>query len=200
MHLRDPQEEIVMDPRLEQDTTRKLAEVTERPSMDMHLRIGHVVEPGDLDPTLHLRRGILREVGQQVARTGDVGALPRVSVAVARTGARTRDDRVLHIGPTHDRSDGRIVLHRIGGDTGRGLLQQLGHQRHREPQRPLPARGQGPRALPDRTGRAEVCLHLVTRSLDPTGKGRARWAMRWKPALNAFAITFAGRIVHSNGN
>ena len=38
------------------------------------------------------------------------------------------------------------------------------------------------------------CLYLVTRSLDPTGQGRARWAMRWKPALNAFAITFEGRI------
>ena len=37
------------------------------------------------------------------------------------------------------------------------------------------------------------CLYLVTRSLDPTGKGRARWAMRWKPALNAFSITFADR-------
>jgi putative transposase len=37
------------------------------------------------------------------------------------------------------------------------------------------------------------CLYLVTRSLDPTGQGRARWAMRWKPALNAFAITFADR-------
>ena len=36
-------------------------------------------------------------------------------------------------------------------------------------------------------------LSLVTRSLDPTGGGRARWVMRWKPALNAFAITFAGR-------
>jgi putative transposase len=33
----------------------------------------------------------------------------------------------------------------------------------------------------------------VTRSLDPTGTGRARWTMRWKPALNAFAITFADR-------
>lgn len=44
------------------------------------------------------------------------------------------------------------------------------------------------------------CLYLVTRSLDPTGRGRARWATRWKPALNAFAITFAGRIVPSNGN
>lgn len=37
------------------------------------------------------------------------------------------------------------------------------------------------------------CLYLVTRSLDPTGKGQARWTMRWKPALNAFAITFADR-------
>ncbi|RKR92986.1 transposase-like protein [Micromonospora pisi] len=37
------------------------------------------------------------------------------------------------------------------------------------------------------------CLYLVTRSLDPTGTGRTRWAMRWKPALNAFAITFNDR-------
>jgi transposase-like protein len=37
------------------------------------------------------------------------------------------------------------------------------------------------------------CLYLVTRSLDPTGTGRTRWAARWKPALNAFAITFADR-------
>jgi putative transposase len=37
------------------------------------------------------------------------------------------------------------------------------------------------------------CLYLVTRSLDPTGAGQARWAMRWKPALNAFAITFGDR-------
>jgi transposase-like protein len=35
------------------------------------------------------------------------------------------------------------------------------------------------------------CLYLVTRSLDPTGTGQARWTMRWKPALNAFAITFS---------
>jgi transposase-like protein len=37
------------------------------------------------------------------------------------------------------------------------------------------------------------CLYLVTRSLDPTGQGRARWTMRWKPALNAFAVTFGDR-------
>ena len=40
---------------------------------------------------------------------------------------------------------------------------------------------------------AMKCLYLVTRSLDPTGRGRARWATRWKPALNAFAITFGDR-------
>ena len=38
------------------------------------------------------------------------------------------------------------------------------------------------------------CLYLVTRSLDPKGTGQTRWAMRWKPALNAFAITFADRM------
>jgi transposase-like protein len=37
------------------------------------------------------------------------------------------------------------------------------------------------------------CLYLVTRSLDPTGRGQARWTQRWKPALNAFSITFADR-------
>ena len=40
---------------------------------------------------------------------------------------------------------------------------------------------------------AMKCLYLTTRSLDPTGDGKARWVVRWKPALNAFAITFAGR-------
>ena len=38
------------------------------------------------------------------------------------------------------------------------------------------------------------CLHLVTRRLDPKGTGQARWPMRWKPALNAFAVTFADRM------
>jgi transposase-like protein len=42
------------------------------------------------------------------------------------------------------------------------------------------------------------CLYLVVRSLDPTGKGRKRWMNRWKPALNAFAITFEGRIFPNN--
>jgi putative transposase len=40
---------------------------------------------------------------------------------------------------------------------------------------------------------AMKCLYLVTRSLDPTGKGAARWMVRWKPVINAFAITFGDR-------
>jgi putative transposase len=39
------------------------------------------------------------------------------------------------------------------------------------------------------------CLYMVVRSLDPTGRGRRRWMNRWKPALNAFAITFEGRLM-----
>ncbi|MEA2686056.1 MAG: putative transposase [Actinomycetota bacterium] len=39
------------------------------------------------------------------------------------------------------------------------------------------------------------CLFLTIVSLDPTGTGRKRWTNRWKPALNAFAIAFPGRIV-----
>lgn len=43
------------------------------------------------------------------------------------------------------------------------------------------------------------CIYLTVRSLDPTGKGRQRWVTRWKPALNAFALAFEGRI-HPNAN
>jgi hypothetical protein len=32
------------------------------------------------------------------------------------------------------------------------------------------------------------------RTLHPTGKGAHRWMNRWKPALNAFTITFEGRL------
>jgi transposase-like protein len=37
-------------------------------------------------------------------------------------------------------------------------------------------------------------LFLVIISLDPTGRGRQRWSNRWKAALNAFDITFDGRL------
>ncbi|HEY8791235.1 MAG TPA: hypothetical protein VIM10_19170 [Actinopolymorphaceae bacterium] len=45
------------------------------------------------------------------------------------------------------------------------------------------------RHLADRSGDQPWWLGF----LDPTGRGKARWTMRWKPALNAFAITFADR-------
>jgi putative transposase len=38
------------------------------------------------------------------------------------------------------------------------------------------------------------CLYLALMSLDPTGKGRKRWTNRWKAALNAFDLTFDGRL------
>jgi transposase-like protein len=55
--------------------------------------------------------------------------------------------------------------------------------------RAIRARGHFPTELA-----ALKCLYLATRSLDPTGRGRARWVVRWKPALNAFAVAFEGRI------
>ena len=38
------------------------------------------------------------------------------------------------------------------------------------------------------------CVYLAITSLDPTGRGRRRWSNRWKEALNAFEITFEGRL------
>jgi putative transposase len=38
------------------------------------------------------------------------------------------------------------------------------------------------------------CVYIAIMSLDPTGKDRARWTMRWKTALNAFDITFDDRL------
>ncbi|WP_093804123.1 IS256 family transposase [Streptomyces sp. Wb2n-11] len=38
------------------------------------------------------------------------------------------------------------------------------------------------------------CVYMAIMSLDPTGKGQARWTLRWKTALNAFDITFDGRL------
>jgi transposase-like protein len=38
------------------------------------------------------------------------------------------------------------------------------------------------------------CLYMVTRSLDLKGTGQTRWAVRWKPAMNAFAFAFADRM------
>lgn len=42
------------------------------------------------------------------------------------------------------------------------------------------------------------CVYLALMSLDPTGKGRRRWTMRWKAPLNAFQIAFDGRLTPSD--
>ncbi|MCX5114953.1 IS256 family transposase [Streptomyces sp. NBC_00378] len=42
------------------------------------------------------------------------------------------------------------------------------------------------------------CVYMALMSLDPTGKGRKRWAMRWEAPLNAFQITFEGRLTPAN--
>jgi putative transposase len=42
------------------------------------------------------------------------------------------------------------------------------------------------------------CVYLAIMSLDPTGTGQRRWAIRWKPALNAFEMTFEGRLNPTN--
>jgi transposase-like protein len=44
------------------------------------------------------------------------------------------------------------------------------------------------------------CVYLAIMSLDPTGKGQQRWSNRWKAALNAFEITFNGRLMGSAGS
>jgi len=69
----------------------------------------------------------------------------------------------------------------------------LFHQRHRVGQRPHPPRSPGPWTLPNEAA-ALKCVYLAVMSLDPTGQGRRRWTMRWKPALNAFEMTFEGRL------
>ena len=56
---------------------------------------------------------------------------------------------------------------------------------------PAPARGPRPRPLPGRAGGTKVPAIGQPVPLDLAG--RARWAMRWKPMINAFAITFGGR-------
>ena len=38
------------------------------------------------------------------------------------------------------------------------------------------------------------CVYMAIMAMDPTGQARKRWATRWKAALNAFDITFDGRL------
>ncbi|MCO1659748.1 transposase [Pseudonocardia sp. S2-4] len=38
------------------------------------------------------------------------------------------------------------------------------------------------------------CVYMAIMSVDPTGHGRRRWTMPWRPALNAFDLAFDGRL------
>ncbi len=66
----------------------------------------------------------------------------------------------------------------------RGLFGRLGYTVHGV---------EGTSESPHSRG-ASKCLYLVVRSLDLTGSGQERRINRWKPTLNAFAITFEGRL------
>ena len=47
------------------------------------------------------------------------------------------------------------------------------------------------------TTKASICHNPVSKKPGqhhPKGTGQERWMNRWKPALNAFAITFEGRL------
>ena len=70
-------------------------------------------------------------------------------------------------------------------------------QRDRVAQRQIPPRRQSTRHFPSEQA-AIKCRYLVIRSLDPTRRGKQRWAVRWKPALNAFAIMFEHRLFPNN--
>jgi putative transposase len=69
------------------------------------------------------------------------------------------------------------------------LLDQRDRSLHARMRRATRAQGHFPNEQA-----ALKCLYMVVRSLDPTGRARRRWMNRWKPALNAFAITFEGRL------
>jgi putative transposase len=51
--------------------------------------------------------------------------------------------------------------------------------------RAVRARGHFPTELA-----AMKCLYMALMGLHPTGRGRGRWVIRWKAALNAFDVAF----------
>jgi putative transposase len=57
----------------------------------------------------------------------------------------------------------------------------------------VPPLSQSPRPLPHRAGRPQAPLP-GDHQHGPGGRGRKRWTNRWKAALNAFDITFDGRL------
>jgi Transposase and inactivated derivatives len=97
------------------------------------------------------------------------------------------------------------VGERVGGIRAIPGLRPGNKDRHlhdqcdRVDQRPAAAGRERPRHFPTEQA-ALKCLYLAIMSLDPTGKGRQRWTNRWKAALNAFDITFDGRLSAGGSN
>ena len=147
---------------------------------------------------IHLIRNTFR-----LASKRDWDALKRdvkpIYTAVNAAAARAALDELAATWGSSLRGDHPAVGERLGavhpvpglrpGDP-HGAVQ---HERDRVPQRPVPARGQGPRPFPHRAGGAKVPLPGHPVPGPDRDRAQARWAMRWKPALNAFAITFGDR-------
>ena len=95
---------------------------------------------------------------------------------------------ILHLIPAHD---GHVPV-RLEGLRRRDPQGAVLDERDRVAQRPLRRAVTTKGHVPTEQAALNT-LSLVTRSLDPKGTGQARWGMRWKPALNAFAVTFADR-------
>ena len=153
---------------------------------------------------LHLIRNTFRyasrrdwdAIGKQLrpVYTAPTARRPRTGSTSSPTGGAASTRRSSSSGSPPGRSSSRswTTTSRSAGSSARTNAIESLNARYR---RAVRARGHFP------TEQAALkCLYLVTRSLDPTGRGKARWAMRWKPALNAFAITFEGRIVPSGLN
>jgi putative transposase len=99
----------------------------------------------------------------------------------------------------------RAVAFRLGGVHPVPRLRRRDPPRHLHHERDRVLNARFRRAVRARghfpTDQAALkCLYLVARSLDPTGTAKKRWMNRWKPALNAFAITFPGRLDPAGNN
>jgi transposase-like protein len=169
-----------------------------RPQGTARRHRGHLAPGGRADLVLHLTRGAFRYAGRQhwdaMARD-----MRPIYTAVNETDAKERmmefferwADRYPAVRQLWENAWAEFVpfldyppeVRRVIYSTN--AIESL-HARMRRATR---ARGHFP------TEQAAMkCLYLVVRSLDPTGKGGNRWMNRWKPALNAFAITFNDRL------
>ena len=119
-------------------------------------------------------------------RRRQAAALDRFADFSENESRNTRDHQ------TVDRRMGRIRA--IPTIRHRNPHHHVHHQRHRIDQRPHPPSSQRPRGHFPTEQAALKCVYLAPMSLDPTGTGRKRCSNRWKVAVNAFNVTFDGRV------